>query len=260
MKANQIFNINRFILLYKQELSLNLKQILLTFGLPFAVIALIHTVNHIDEFHRLNDIWRNSYHTQLFSSIFVISGIIYNGISFPAFRNKSKAINYLLTPASLTEKFIFEFVNKIVLYIVLFPLIYWLSSNFISSIFHVLNPEYTNYLFSFDMIQLFKEEKSGVFLILSLGLFFFTIPFVGSSIYERKPLIKTVVFSFLIGLIYFGIVYYTVEGFGLTNYRIDKILWIKNSQDAILPATILAFLGHIAILVIAFFKLKEKEV
>jgi len=260
MKIEQIFNINRFILLYKQEFHLQLKQILFVIGAAFAVIALIHSFNLVNNFNDLNRISGTNYHPPFFISLFILGGIIVNGMSFNSFRTKSKTINYLMLPASSFEKFLYEFINKIILYIVFFPIIYWAATNLVSSIFHLINEDFIDYLFHFEMIFTYDLELQNILLILSIGLFLFTLPFTGATIFEKKPLIKVIIFSFIIGLLYFGFVYFTVEGFELYKYSVKKVLFFENKEQAKVAVFIVAIIAHFTLLTISFFKIKEKEV
>ena len=58
-----------------------------------------------------------------------VFGIIYVGYSFPAMRSKEKSFGYLTLPASALEKFVFEFLNRIVVVLIVLPLLYWIVFN-----------------------------------------------------------------------------------------------------------------------------------
>ena len=123
--AHKHFNIKRFSGYLKYDLSNNGKLYLLfALGL-FIVLLIFQSVSMISDY-KITKVD--------FMSRFIIaltpSALLCIGSSFPAFRNSIATQNYLLLPVSAFEKFVVEFIIKIVLFSCFFIIIYWVSVRF----------------------------------------------------------------------------------------------------------------------------------
>jgi len=262
MKISNQFSINRMALLYKQFIFLSGKQILIVFGSTIGLIVGFHAFMYFVNRSQLGKTKIvDEYHISVFLFAFFGGCLIWCGQAFPAFRSKEKNMEYLMTPTSAFEKFLFEFINRIIIYIIGFPIFYWIFTNIVTGIFHVYYPDYLNYKFGFDV---FFSNLSGreITLIISLTLLMFTIPFTGATYFQKMPLLKTILIVALFVGIYFGIGYLMVQGLNVEEYRPanKSILFMKNEEDAKLAGIFAAILANIVLLTICYFKVQEKEV
>src|SRR5688500_3363704 len=114
--SNNIFSSRRFRLLWKQQAVHHGEFMLLSTVAYIGVIFIILSVVQAGNGLRPHD--ENNFQGFLVTFIGVF-GVLYAGHSFPAFRSKESTINYLMVPASALEKFLFEFINRICITIVL---------------------------------------------------------------------------------------------------------------------------------------------
>ncbi len=262
METNNNFSMHRMLLLYKQYINLNAKNILITVGAAIFIIIGIHTFFHAQEFRALHrGHVSKEYHGAIFSFVFFGTCLLWVGQAFPGLRSKEKTMEYLMIPASIPEKFLFEFFNRIVIFLIFFPIIYWVATNIVTGIFHSQIPEYTDYMFEYS--NLFPTWETRFFVLAaSLGMLFFTLPFTGATYFQKLSLVKTILAVALIFGFFTLIVYLAIKGFDIGQYspKDNKILFMKNRHDAQLAAIYAAVLANLVILAIGYFKLKEKEV
>ena len=268
MEPNNLFSIHRIILLTKQSLIINKKLI------AISVVGLSGAIFFILMFLQLRSTiirWDNSDYMTIFNYFFIALGIIYSGLSFPAFRSKERSIDYLLLPASVAEKYIFEILTRIVVFILIFPLLFWVFSNLEGVILHNFVPELINYKFSlwqgFSEI-LHKKMNVGlidwwVWLLTIQGVLFLLIaPFTGASHFKKSPLLKTL-FTFTIIIVgyavltYFLVIVLNTQGYEPKN---GKVLFfnVGNNLPSIFAIAITVI--NLCLMTIAWFRLKEKEV
>jgi len=121
---NPHFNITRFINYGRYNILLNKKTYLFAIlGLAASLFLLVFIMGMNSAFrHQAN--WVALY---FISMSIVLVPII--GYAFPAFRNKEIATRYYVLPASILEKYIYEFLLKIVIIPLLFALIFPIISN-----------------------------------------------------------------------------------------------------------------------------------
>jgi len=263
METNNSFSIQRLVLLCKQSMIIYKKPIGITLA-GFSAIIFIALIVMQSAANFRN--WDNEDSTAAFIFLFFQFGFIYTCLSFPAFRSKEKSMVYLMLPASVSEKYTFELLTRIVLYIVLMPLLFWLVANIEGIIVHSFIPELANYKFSFrdGFLAIVKNGKFEFWaLILTIQgiLFVFIAPFTGASHFSKSPLLKTV-FTFLSIIAGYGFfVFLLVKGLGLEHIHSmnNRVLFMNNTDSALVFLGILSTLINLSLLSIAFFKLKEKE-
>ena len=210
--------------------------------------------------HELNDF-------QGFLAIFVtVFGILYVGHSFPAFRAKESTINYLMTPASTLEKFIFEFINRIVITLIALPLLYWVIFNIHGYFFDLFTEEsFTSvgpqYLFSLDDAP--PDYRVLVYSLIIGGVFFaLSLAFAGAAIFTKQPLVKSLFAVALVVMFFVGYSYILIEPLGIGRYNPPEhlVLIPLDERRAMGTVSIAFFTGTLVMLFVAFRKLKEREV
>lgn len=264
MQTNHQFSFQRLLLLGKQSYHINKKLIGISLagctGILFLLLLFAQYKSHFTH-------WGNNSYTIIFTLLFFSTGIIYASFSFPAFRFKEKTMAYLMLPASSLEKFLYELIVRIVIFLFLMPVYFWLVANMEGIIVHSFVPELTNYKFSFGeayskMANQGKLEGWGELLFAQGILFVLIASFTGASHFSKSPLLKTM-FSFSLILAGYSLFsYLLIKGFNLREYQPahDKILFIDSKNSAIASFAILSTLINFCLLTIAWFCLKEKEV
>ncbi len=262
MKTNNIFNSDRFLSLFRQNLIHNARMILITLvalsGGLFILLMLPQIANH-DHVPQYRDFMG------LFLFIFIALGIIYSGMAFPGFRSKEKCFSYLLNPASNFEKYLFEIINRIFVFIILVPLIYWIVYYIEGNMMHVINPSFefhTYWYFNHNMPAPVDFDFWAKLLTVNLGLLIFFIPFTGASAFIKVPLIKTMFSIAVIVFIQAMIVYLMVKIVGpheFAKVHEPAFLWIETKEGVIQFAAVYTLLINLAMLSVSYFKLKEKE-
>jgi len=253
----------RFILLCKQSLIINKKLIGISLagftGTLFIALILFQSMGHFRN-------WHNDNYMVTFTFLFFLLGIIYSSLSFPAFRSKEKSMTYLMLPATASEKFVFEFLTRIILFILFMPLLFWIVANLEGAVVHYYVPELTNYKFSFTELSLtidgqHKTDGLAKFAVVQGCLFVLIAAFAGASHFTKSPLLKTMFTVSIIQAGYGLFIYFLVKGLNLRGYYSanDRVLFINNEHDVMVFLAIAVTAINLCLLAIAFFRLKEKE-
>jgi len=263
METNNIFSFSRFIQLCKQSFIIHKKLIGITLagfsGFVFLFLMLVQIKNYAS--------WNNNSYMFTFLVMFFIGGTIYSSLSFPAFRTKEKSISYLMLPSSVTEKYIFEFFARIVLFIIIMPFVFWIMANIAGIIMHHYIPEFINYRFSFSKTMssfAFQKGNTGWtnLAIIQAWLFVFIAAFTGASHFSKSPLVKTLFTLSLIAIGYALFTYLLVRGINIKGYTLDndRLLFMHNKNQAMIFFALAATATNLCLLAIAWFRLKEREV
>jgi len=187
-------------------------------------------------------------------------------MSFSAFRSKEKSIGYLLIPASISEKFIFEFLTRIVLFIILIPGIFWLVVNIEGAIVHHYVPRLTNYTFSFAeaINEMLKKEYPGtwgIYATVQILLFILISTFTGACHFMKSPLSKTLfsIAGTICGFVLLAFLLF--KGLNLDEFRpaINGILYPVNNKEFLELVAFAAGLANLFLIGISWFSFKEKE-
>jgi hypothetical protein len=263
MQANNILSIPRLGLLFRQGFIHNYKMIgisLVAFcGGLFLLLLGIQLVGG-----------DNAFDSESFSGTFLFvvipMAIIYTGTAFPAFRSKEKSYSYLLVPASTFEKFIFEFFNRVVLFLIIMPLAYWLVFNLEGHFVVTVKPSYAFAPRTMaDLLAVVHDpEPAWKYAVVVFVLLIFTIPFAGAASFTKFPLPKTL---FIVALLFFFnlfMVYLFVEVFEFKNYHLQgdnqSILFMEGEAEALRALTGYGLVINAGLLLTTYFKLREKEV
>lgn len=264
MQTNHQFSFQRLLLLGKQSFIINKKLIGISLagftGVLFLLLLLLQSKSHFTN-------WGNNSYMITFTFLFFGLGIVYSSLSFPAFRTKEKSMTYLMLPASSTEKFVFELLSRIVVFIFLMPVFFWLVANMEGIIVHSFVPEFIHYQFSFgEVYRNLADQKELEWRVSQLfvqGVLFVLIAsFTGASHFSKSPLLKTM-FTFTLILAGYGLfTYLLVRGLHLREFHPvnDRILFVDSKNSALATFAVLSTLVNLCLLTIAWFGLKEKEV
>ena len=236
--------LNHFALLSKQFFRLNGKIVLISVGgLIGGIFLLLLFIQRLTEFAA----WNYEQFMYVFMGLFMVIAIIFAGSSFPGLRARDKRNYYLMIPISISEKFLFELLLRVVLFAVLLPVIYWTVFHAEAYLVHLFNPDFTFNAFSFTegfrLPSQFENIMMMVFVI-GLGMLFLTVPFFGSTVFMKHQIIKTAACAFGVLLIFFGL----FNGFIQRNLG-PHSLWVFNCFILLL---------NLILVVLAYFNLKTQ--
>lgn len=265
MKQNKYFSPQRFVRLFQNDLLINQKTYLFTpVGLLIAVyIFSLLGMRQSNPAYIQNALYLPNF---MFYTLGIIALI---STSFPALKDQIKTSNYLLLPGSTIEKYVLQFVVRIVIFIPLALTIFWIGTHLAKASL-IPTPEsgfdpskIPDFHFS-DIMKNVTSFRDKLVIIASI-FSFATLLFAGSAYFNRFALVKTAivvaVVSFLVILTFviFSHIFYPAEtqGFDMKLKIYEIAEDINNLQ---LAAYLLGCLSWIFFLVLGYFKLKEKEV
>lgn len=260
---NNVFNWSRFLRVCKQNM-INNKRLMLYASVGYiGVIFIVLTIARVgNDFEPLG---ANAF-LQLMVTFLAIFGILYIGYSFPSLRNKESSISYLTLPASTFEKLLFEFGNRVFLALIVLPFLFWLAFNVHGFVFELANKKAFDPIGISDLLAIdispIDEMIWAKALIVSCTLLVLVLPFTGAAIFSKQPLIKTLFSIAIILTGYFGIIYIVMEPLGLGDYEVNGDLFLlpEKENSALRFFSIVASIATLVMLVVAYLKLKEKEV
>lgn len=261
--SNNIFSGKRFRLLFKQHFIHNGQFLLLSTGAYIGVIFIVLSITQVG-----NDLQPHDLETfQGFLIAFVtVFGILYVGHSFPAFRSKESTIHYLMIPASVLEKFVFEFVSRIGIILLTLPLLYWLTFHLQGYFFAIFTGEIfqsigVHYLVKLDiradyLFLIYLDITGGVLLALSLA-------FTGAAMFTKQPLVKSLFAVAVVVMFFVGYSYIVIEHLGIGRYNPPErmlLVPMEEEDSALTSVGVALFAATVVMLFVAFRKLKEREV
>jgi hypothetical protein len=250
---NQIFNLSRFIRYAVCRLSMQRKVLILSFTGVFI------SVFFISQFIIMNGINEDRLKVFYVFSM-LIGGALFIGNSFHDFRKKETALSYLMIPASAFEKYIFEYIAKIILFTLFYPILFYLAANFANSFVGFIKPSQPPCPFGFSHI--FEKSDHDLYrFVCWIYILGSSLIYAGTTAIKKYPLLKTALFVGTIFLIVMGYVYILFEKLKLyqgIRYFLEKMF---PAPDRMIPFLHVFFIGTAMIaLLYGFFKLKEKEV
>lgn len=265
MKNIQFFNLKRFGKYAACSLISNYRQTLLFWGaIWFAIFAF--TLISIANSHSM---WNYDNWIPLFIIVYCISGLLYTGFAFPSFRNKKRTYNELMIPVTAFERLVYEFFEKIVVFIILYPPIFYISSSMAVGIrnslsFGTINVEFNGFTtFPFEVISFDKlnaNMEPGLFgMLFMLSVLGFVLAFAGAASFRKLPLIKTIVIVGLIFLTCIGYMYLLFEKLNLHNSWIANLEHDITAKQGFAIGALVFGLISLTALAYTYFKLKEKE-
>lgn len=250
MKPDSPIQLTRLSLLLQKLWIYNSRTIITTVISTIGVMfLLLYAVQIVTQFKT----WTPAWFMSLYVWLYMIVATVVGGSSFSGLRSNQRAYSYFLTPASIPEKFIFEFTFRVVLFTILFPLIYWL-------VFHVEGylVEWIEPAFTFQPVTFFdafhlptKAENSWMKLfVFSQGLLFLTIPFFGTTYFQRHPILKTVAWA--AGILFLHLILYFLV-------QRSDIRLFPSRVTGLYFMTFYVLAINITMIVLAYLQLKSKQ-
>ena len=197
MKQNNYFSMKRFARLLQNDWLINQKTYIYTLiamSIVIYAIAFMSMQNSI-KFKIIN------YIPLLIFPMIGFGAFI--GNSFPALKDPIKTTNYLMAPGSTFEKFMVQFLIRIVIFIPLVLTIFWIDMHLVkASLFSNttkgFNPEVDIPDFHFsDLFINVKKFRDQFMIVLSIfsGV---TVLFAGSVYFKGSTLFKTLIVQWII--------------------------------------------------------------
>lgn len=249
---NSTISLQRLSSLVKLTLHLNLKRMLYTacigLGVVIVYLLMFSSIGGINS--TINREMYFNQHEFFFVLSLYISGFVFSGGSFIRFRSKQGTIDYLMIPASNTEKFSSEVLLTTLVYPSFFLLSYWLFSVIVNGVLNNISQ-------AFFMPFSFNIAPYG----LGLMVYFFiqAIFLFGAASFQRAPLMKLILWALLIAAVIALIFYVAWLNFdyskGTDELAMNKIFYsslVYNWHFLTIPVGLVFWL-------LAFLKLKEKE-
>ncbi len=262
MKQNKYFSPGRFIRLLKNDWLINQRTYLFTpIAIGIAIYALMFfimiTSKHIT----------TGQYTVFFVFYLLMVGAVV-GTAFPGLHSRVKTFSYLITPGSTFEKYLVQFMMRIVIFFPVALVIFWLSAHLAKASSMVVDPgigidpaiyiadfHYDNFfglLYHRDLLPTILSIVSYATLLFAGSVFFTRVAFVKTLI-----LIKVIAISLLLWFLLLSYIFFPIETHGIKlgipsyaigdidNFKVFLYCWGGLSWIFFLP--------------LAYFKLKEKE-
>lgn len=260
MNKNQFFNLKRFSNYSRNLLLINAKSILISVAVLFAVMFLLQ----FSSMPRGKSMVEYPISNYAGYFTFYLLGLgLFIGSGFKALNQKVDTRNYLAVPVSTFEKYLSEFLSRIVIGTIGFLVIFWLAVNSARyvAIFTLTNPIINPFQqiapFSYKAFFEYVFRGFETFDIVSLILFITSIYITLFNIrlfFNKHGLIKTLLtlsalFSAIITLIYYiGKKFFESSTTRYVNFEINDIYFY-----------IILAVAIVGLSVFGYFKLKEKE-
>jgi hypothetical protein len=265
MKTNDVFDIKRFSLLLRQNMIHHYRIIMTSVIAVSGGLFILLMLNQLANRYRP---WQYQQFIGLFIAMFIILGILYVGTAFPGIRSKEKSYSFLLLPASTFEKYAFEFINRIILFIIALPMIYWLVFFLEGNFMRLMHPgfEFQSFWFfneRFPALNSAGPDHGWIILIfINLGLMIFIIPFTGATSFMKYPILKTILALAIVFFFHLFLVFFLMKVLGFKDHMVNKspeFLFMSTREQVVRFAGIYTTLINLGLIAASFFKLKERE-
>jgi hypothetical protein len=264
MEINKFFNPKRFCCLVYNDLLMHFKAyILYTLGIGAFMYIILTWAMH-------NSLQFQTHDYTSFLVIFVVTLFTIIGNAFPDFNNKITTSNYMLLPASTLEKFLSQFLIRVVvmtaLFFAIFHLAAWLARSSFSPEERIKAGKQMIEEFSFSAIFVKESLRTKIALLFTL-FSYMSFSFSARLFFQKYAVIKTLFAGILLtggfagAMILFSIIFYPNEIFFSQNIIVFHGYKVCESLENIqLYANCVAYISWIFFLTTGYFKLKEKQV
>lgn len=265
MKTNQIFNFHRFWKYTKSTFLLSLKRN----GLIWGTIATVVFFSSLITMGHNTSNWNYGGWVPLYLFILIVGGILLAGTSFPYFRSREKSILTLMVPVTSFEKLLYEVIEKIIVFIILFPVVFYLFSSFAVTLRNMITPGQIitcngRNTFPFELISLkniyWNRLDEDIQIPLLLGLISTCIALAGTTVFKKYPLIKTIVFIGAVMAVIAGYFVLYIQKLHFEHPWIESLTRHLKKDQGFAIAHIATLFACLVVLAFAYFKVKEKEV
>jgi hypothetical protein len=184
----EIFNVERFGLLLRRQITLNMKSWLIAL---ISVAGFIIFISFLNLITTLNDSWIGIFNS-LGVVAFFITGIVFTSLSFSEMGTYSKSLQYITLPASRFEKFITAWILSFVFYLLL-ATVFLVFSSAIMGIISVLM-----FKGNFLVFNPFTIKNAEILLVYFVG---HSMYFLGAAWFKKAAFFKTLLTQFVVQII-----------------------------------------------------------
>ncbi|TFV94278.1 hypothetical protein E4S40_09590 [Algoriphagus kandeliae] len=270
-------SVNRIWKLMRLELLFHWKYyVMLTIGSFFLLATFFFYVwNKFSAYWDLWD-WRDQTFLGYLMAYKILLVFLVYGNAFFDLRSKANSERYLLIPASNWEKLLSQLFIKIGLAEIILPLVFWLSANFASLIWvnflqEIFHPENLAefQLIGIGIIWPFPPDQNWAIYLLMLGIYLVLISifFAGNLYFGKWNLVLTPVSLFIFYLIITSssvglsqLLFTKDESILSFNISINEPEIFTDVPLMVLVIIFLLFLGSALSYLVAYYRLKEREV
>lgn len=267
---NQVFNLQRFTLLVNRNWTDNKKRytlsILAFIGLLFLWYLFILMVNNTKKFEV-------EFQAGVYFFCLFLGGAIFASQFFRDLGTKPKGINYLMTPASILEKFLCSLLYGIVMLFIVLTLAFYFVDVIMISLANMINQSVDNGLPRSKVSNVFVLDEQNKDLSIYLFFAFLAIQsffLLGSVYFKNYSFIKTAITFFILIIVFVFLESYFQGnilrgGFinHISEYRVfgepDKIVklpsWLSGVTFGLLKYALPSIFWCTT-----YFRLKEKEI
>lgn len=256
--TNQFFSLSRFGNYAASALMLRSRQLLLTAIAVPSGIFLLMTFIMLFNGKWVLDEW--------ISTLILISvslGILFIGSSFPALRSKKESIPFLMVPASVFEKYLYELLMRLILFCILFPVVFYVVGNLSLYVADSLKTYMGRsfYRFEYFSLTLLKGFALDVLpLLVSIVVFMVTLFFAGATTFRRLAIVKTLAFWGGVLIIVLGYINLLYTKLGVKHPWTEGLYAdFEQKKDFFYLLSAVFIVMSMVVLVYTYFKLKEKE-
>ncbi len=262
MNKNQFFNIKRFSNYIKSLTLINAKSLLITVTVLFVIFFVLQFLG-MPKGDSIRPYKMNEYLGNL--TFYLVALGVFIGSGFKPFNHKVNTRNYLAVPASTFEKYVTEFLARIVVGSIGVIVIYWISANLarLAAILTLTSDvNHFEQITPFSYNFLFENFDPSTFLIFTLiVLFIYVALFTIRLFFTKNGFLKTFLSLSAAGAVYFGLTFTIVHKFFKDNGNTGITNW--NSEASFISGELFTILiclvGIIGLSIFGYFKLKEKE-
>lgn len=266
MQTNTFFSFYRFARFAKHNLILNYRQLLMIWGALSVTIFFFCLFVVADN----TNSWNTRQSWQLpYAMVFLGAGMIISGMAFSSFRSKERTLAALMIPVSAIERLLYELIEKVILFVAIYPFVFYSFSNLAVWVRNAIDPHTqvringeVTFPFQYLSFSDLLGNHGGFFLVLYFGILAFLMAFAGAAVFRKYPLLKTILFLGGVVVVVMGYFYLL---FGILRIRKPWIADIIDQWEITiinLPYFLSAILVPMGLIILtySFFKLKEKEV
>ncbi len=267
---NSFFSFKRFARLLRYDIATNYKFYGLFLGGITLFLSAVLTFNMYGSV-RSGEYYHIEYIPWL---ILFVAGVGVIGIAtaFPATKNKVTLTGYLMLPASTFEKYLVQFIIRVVLLVPILLFIFWVTAQFDRKIVQLI---YDGQIEQFDVFSysLFWEKmNSGRHLTMMRSLFFsgilagISLLFCLSTFFNRYKVFKVIFaygvigFLFVVSLSFYSHLFFSDKMKYWFDIHIHSYFITQEWNNGGLFFVILLMGLTLFLLPLGYFKLKEREV
>ncbi|MGF1636380.1 MAG: hypothetical protein ACFCUU_04855 [Cyclobacteriaceae bacterium] len=257
----KVFDINRFGKLLRYDYNVNKWEYILL--LPVSLAILWYALFSMFK-STVDGSFTSSYYLRFFLTGYFLLGIFLNSKSYGALRNRLSAATYLALPASVFEKFFLHWFLRITLFTAIYPVLFYVGVNVFIPIFTWATKAYISFYglsaniadipaFSFDVLIPGEIEGQILLTAIFIAIFVLSIFQLGSIVYGKWNLVKTI----LAIAVMFLILHYYVRFIAIFLGGVENIRTVLFGYYIIESFLTLSL---IVCWVATYLKLKEREV